>query len=89
MFILYCLSFPFHYQPTNTPSRDDTTKQPQQWNTQQEQPKHPAPHEYPLISRITAYYPLSLLHTNHNIITANIAFILYYNKVYNHYIVNV
>ena len=57
-------------QPTHT----------KQHNTQPT-PPHQAPHEYPFICVLIAYYPLSLYYTNHTQLTANIAFILYINKV--------
>lgn len=45
-----------------TPSRDDTTKQPQQWNSQQEQPRQPQhPTNTPFIWLITAYLINSLI----------------------------
>lgn len=69
----------------NTPSSQHDTHQAatnttdtfQQGQTQQ-QTQTAAPHEYPLICRITAYLINSLYFTNHTQLTAIFAFIFYY-----------
>lgn len=71
--IFYYSYFPFTYLPAGTAAGSQHTKPIHQAADPAGQ--QPAPHKYPFICVLTAYYSLSLYFTNHNIITANIAFI--------------
>jgi len=79
MFILYCLSFSFPFYLPSAAGTASTTTPSSQYT---KQATHQAATNTPFICVLIAYYPLSLLLTNTQKLTANIAFIFYYtNKV--------